>query len=184
MQNSTRSFTTNMSKVPRDLGRLSKAERTAVKELGDSDMIARMDKGDRYEQSGDYVNEMLYHREIQEQLRTNHGIYCRDKASREAYAYNSCGIHNPGYIQYYSSLGYGFNDIFGWNPNTFHYDKLLGQQYIDDPNTVQYHLQSRANNAYMGNTQTAYQNAYQNTYQNAYPNNYPQYAFPVYHVYY
>jgi hypothetical protein len=173
-----------MSKIPREMGRLSKAERDAVTEMNDPDMIARMEKGDRFEQDGDYFNEGSYHREIQEQLRKN-GVYCTDSASLDAYSYNSAVVHNPSYTQYYSSIGYGFDEMFQKNPRTNHYDKILAQQYINDPNTILYHEQSRMANAAAYNAQMhaqaqvqaqaqaqAQAQYFSQSYHHSYPNHY------------
>ena len=169
-----------MSKLPREMGRLSKKERDAVQKINDPDMIARMDKGDRYEQNGDYFNEMVYHREIQEQLRKNHRVYCTDTDSLDAYAYNSAGIHNPSYTQYYSSLGYGFDEMFRKNSRTHHYDKILAKQYMDDVRTIQYHEQSRLNCAYAQSYDPIfpqYGYGYADPYQSQF-----QPHLPIYHI--
>ena len=94
---------------------LSEDERRSVKQIDDPHLIALTELGDRYHKKHKYKKEADYHRKVQEKLRSDE--YKNDHthvnvASMDSYGRNSAAIHNPDYTNYYSSLGYTFDDIF------------------------------------------------------------------------
>ena len=94
---------------------LSEDERRSVKQINDPHLIALTELGDRYHEKHKYKKEADYHRKVQEKLRSDE--YKNDHthvnvASMDSYGRNSAAIHYPDYTNYYSSLGYTFDDIF------------------------------------------------------------------------
>lgn len=94
---------------------LSEDERRSVKQINDPHLTALTELGDRYHEKHKYKKEADYHRKVQEKLRSNK--YKNDHthvnvASMDSYGRNSAAIHDPDYTNYYSSLGYTFDDMF------------------------------------------------------------------------
>lgn len=132
---------------------LSTKDREYVKKINNDKLTALMNAGDRAAKKGNFVDEMLAHRKVQEtmskskdkggkyQLKYRHS----DPESKRAFGYNSCMIHDKYYTQYYYSLGYKFDDIFEQDPKgpIGAYRLIKEDEYDNDPNAVEYINMSR-----------------------------------------
>lgn len=102
------------------MGRLSEAERDAVAKSGNQKMIKYMKIGDDAENSGNLIDEALYHRRVQELL-TKQGIKMRDNESMWAYGYNSAIIHHMPEVKERLAIGNSFEDMFSISNKPFTY---------------------------------------------------------------
>ena len=133
---------------------LSAKDRENVKRINNDNLTALMKRGDRAAERGDFRNEMLDHRSVQETMslpKSKGGEYQleyrhSDPESKKAFGYNSCMIHFKPYAEYYFLRGYKFDEIFEQNPKgpIGDYQCIKGEEYKKDPKAVDYLNQSRA----------------------------------------